>query len=124
MNMTFHIQGDPIGGFLSVDAGVTLAVDGLTEEQIARLRHHLAISCRVFRASAESMLKGVKKYGPEPDWDIDLLGLPVEMETAFGYEQGRKLNVIADHWLPHIFSEMVDGANQTGLLADTLGVEL
>ena len=54
-------------------------------------------------------MKGVQKYGPEPV--PHYLTVPVELD-------------LLNYWLPHIFSEAVDCANQTGLFADALGVEL
>ena len=93
-------------------------VEGLTTEQLARLEHHVTeVSRRVFTASVASMAKGVQKYGPEPPAAI-----------AFGKNQPtpgeKRARAASDHWLPHIFSEAVDCANQTGLFADALGVEL
>ena len=42
-------------------------VEGLTNEQLARLEHHVTeVSRRVFTASVAGMVKGVRKYGPEP----------------------------------------------------------
>ena len=70
-------------------------------------------SRRVFEASVAGMLKGVRKYGPEPDVsDFDM--------NSANHDVAR----LAGHWLPHIFSEAVDAANQTALFADALGVEL
>ena len=85
-------------------------VEGLTTQQLARLEHHLEISRRVFTASVAGMVKGVRKYGPEPP------GVPLEW--------GRLPWGVASHWFPHIFSEAVDCANQTGLFADALGVKI
>ena len=91
---------------MKVHHDFTIDVEGLTNEQYVLLQHHLLISRRVFESSVHSMVKGVQKYGPEPD---DYLGYPPHL---------------AQFWLPRIFSEAVDGANQTGLFADALGVEL
>ena len=85
---------------------VLVNIDDLTPEQAVRFWHHVEISRRVFESSVHSMIKGVRKYGPEPD---DYLGHPPSQ---------------AQFWLPHIFSEAVDAANHTGLFADALGVEL
>ena len=90
-------------------------IDDLTAEQAARFWHHVEISRRVFEASVHSMAKGVRKYGPEP-----IYRMYDELDGRAVVETER----IADHWLPHIFSEAVDAANQTGLFADALGVEL
>ena len=90
-------------------------VEGLTNEQLARLEHHVKISCRVFAASVASMAKGVRKYGPEPAWNCPQIP---EYDLRSGSKE------VAHFWLPHIFSEAVDCANQTGLFADALGVEL
>ena len=57
------------------------------------------------------MIKGVRKYGPEPG--------PLALLTAIA-----GTGELAGFWFPHIFSEAVDAANQTGLFADALGVEL
>ena len=84
-------------------------VEGLTNEQLARLEHHVEISRRVFTASVAGMVKGVQKYGPEPV--PHYLTVPVELD-------------LLNYWFPHIFSEAVDCANQAGLFADALGVEL
>ena len=89
-------------------------VEGLTNEQLARLEHHVTeVSRRVFAASVAGMVKGVQKYGPEP-------GLNGSVRSAFYPVAGRAMRF----WFPHIFSEAVDCANQTGLFADALGVEL
>jgi hypothetical protein len=103
---------------MTVHHDFTIDVDGLTMEQLDRLNHHLLISRRVFEASARSMVKGVRKYGPEPE---EAAGLG-RFHTSSQLETNAAN--AADYWLPHIFSEAVDGANQTGLFADTLGVEL
>ena len=84
-------------------------VEGLTDEQLARLEHHVEISRRVFAASVASMVKGVRKY--ETDGPTGDLGVQVDA-------------AVHNYWFPHIFSEAVDCANQTGLFADALGVEL
>ena len=90
-------------------ASVDVDVDDLTEEQIERLKHHAGIiSRRVYEASIASMVKGVKKYGPEP-----------VLATGWGQPSG-----VERFWFPHIFSEAVDCANQTGLFADALGVDV
>ena len=91
-------------------ASAYVDVDDLTEEQIERLKHHANISRRVYEASIASMVKGVKKYGPEPQ------GMP--SATHISTER------VNAHWFPHIFSEAVDCANQTGLFADALGVDV
>ena len=83
-------------------------VDDLTDEQIARLKHHADISRRVYEASIASMAKGVRKYGPEPPDAVP----------------GPNAERLAGFWFPHIFSEAVDCANQTGLFADALGVDV
>ena len=88
----------------------TLDTSDLTDEQYARFNHHIKISAQVFEASVRSMLKGVRKYGPEPP--------QIHRRDIAEY------NAAHAYWLPHIFSEGVDAANQTGLLADTLGVEV
>ena len=108
MNFKIYIDGEPMHEFC-------LDTRALTDEQIDRLVHHATkVSPVVFQASVLSMLKGVQKYGPEP-----------EMATPkpVGY-LSPALGDVMRHWLPHIFSEGVDAANQTGLLADTLGVEV
>ena len=64
---------------------VLVNIDDLTPEQAVRFWHHVEISRRVFEASVHSMIKGVRKYGPEPD---DYLGHPPSQ---------------AQFWLPHIF---------------------
>ena len=84
-------------------------VDDLTDEQIERLKHHAEISRWVYEASIASMVKGVKKYGPEPE----------VVNVYVGSAQRA-----AVFWFPHIFSEAVDCANQTGLFADALGVDV
>lgn len=87
-------------------------ITGLTDDQIDRLTHHVGqVSTQVFEASVRSMLKGVQKYGLEPS-------LPS------GVWQPTPMADVLRHWLPHIFSEGVDVANQTGLLADTFGVDV
>ena len=93
-------------------ASVDVDISDLTEEQIARLMHHANISRRVYEASIASMVKGVKKYGPEPS--AGMAGL-IRVDGH---------NPVAEHWFPHIFSEAVDCANQTGLFADALGVDV
>ena len=45
---------------------VLVNIDDLTPEQTARFWHHMEASRRVFEASVAGMLKGVRKYGPEP----------------------------------------------------------
>ena len=97
---------------MKVHHDFTIDVEGLTNEQFARLQHHMLISRRVFEASIAGMLKGVRKYGPEPD--AEFVGL-IRMDGH---------NPVAEHWFPHIFSEAVDAANQTALFADALGVQL
>ena len=93
-------------------------IDALTDEQRARLEHHIGnVSDRVYAASAASMVKGVRKYGPEPGPLPTWYGTPLP-----GWQS--PADKIAEHWFPHIFSEAVDCANQTGLFADALGVEL
>ena len=87
-------------------------VEGLTNEQLARLEHHVEISRRVFAASVVGMVKGVQKYGPEPELHHDLR------------YSGAGVRAIGDYWLPHLFIEQIDGANDAGLFADALGVEL
>ena len=89
-------------------------VEGLTNEQLARLEHHVEISRSVFAASVAGMVKGVRKYGPEPCGRT-------RPRTGATYQRPAG---DAFYWLPHIFSEAVDCANQTGLFADALGVEL
>ena len=61
------------------------------------------------------MAKGVRKYGPEPAWNCPQIP---------EYDLKSGANEVAHFWFPHIFSEAVDCANQTGLFADALGVEL
>ena len=84
--------------------------------------HHAGIiSRRVYEASIASMVKGVKKYGPEPR---------IDAATNSAVEWGKdvlarnNINGVVGHWFPHIFSEAVDCANQTGLFADALGVDV
>ena len=103
-------------------ASVDVDVDDLTEEQIERLKHHAGIISRqVYEASIASMVKGVKKYGPEPR---------IDAATNSAVEWGKdvlarnNINGVVGHWFPHIFSEAVDCANQTGLFADALGVDV
>ena len=93
---------------MKVHHDFVIELEGLTDEQFIRLQHHLLVSRRVFEASAWSMVKGVKKYGPEPT-----------LESDWG-----NTSRVEQFWLPHIFSEAVDGANQIGLFADALGVVL
>ena len=107
--MADHMQQN-YGNTLKIKVSAELNVADLTDEQFLRLQHHLRISERVFEESARSMLKGVRKYGPEPEADRSAW-------VAGG-------SLVTNHWLPHIFSEAVDSANQTGLFADALGVEL
>ena len=95
---------------------VLVNIDDLTAEQAARFWHHVEISRRVFEASVHSMAKGVRKYGPEPTLSHSTM--------TWSFVHVAETERIADHWLPHIFSEAVDAANQTGLFADALGVEL
>ena len=97
-------------------ASAYVDVDDLTEEQIARLQHHAGISFLVYKASIASMVKGVKKYGPEPTMPT-WYGRPLPGLTDNGVK-------VVNHWFPHIFSEAVDCANQTGLFADALGVDV
>ena len=92
------------------EAVAYVETEGMTEEQIFRLYHHAEISQQVYWASVAGMVKGVRKYGPEPP------GVPLEW--------GMLPWGVASHWFPHIFSEAVDCANQTGLFADALGVEI
>ena len=104
------------GNSLFVQASVRVDISELTESQLQRLHHHAAVSAKVFEASIQGMLKGVKKYGPEPapaqwmDWGPSPAAADAEIASLF--------------WLPHIFSEAVDSANQTALFADALGVDL
>lgn len=93
---------------VTIAHGVTVDIDSLSPAQAARFWHHVELSRRVFEASVQGMLKGVLKYGPEPT-----------LESGWGNPSRVEL-----HWLPHIFSEAVDAANQTALFADALGVEL
>ena len=99
-----------------MDAVATIprdVVDGLTDEQLARLEHHVEISRRVFPGLVSpSMAKGVQKYGPEPT--------PVDLEDNASVG----VNRIVRQWLPHRFSEAVNLSNQTGFLADALGVDV
>ena len=88
-------------------------VEGLTNEQLARLEHHVEISCRVFIASVAGMVKGVQKYPSEP----------LRKDQAAYWRDVQAVGAVQRYWLPHIFSEAVDCANQTGLFADALGVE-
>ena len=91
-------------------------VEGLTNEQLVRLEHHVTeVSRRIFTASVAGMVKGVRKYGPEPAWNCPQIP---------EYDLKSGANEVAYFWFPHIFSEAVDCANQTGLFADALGVEL
>ena len=90
-------------------------VEGLTNEQLARLEHHVEISRRVFAASVASMVKGVRKY---PDDG------PMRKDQAAYWRDTKEASAVQGYWFPHIFSEAVDCANQTGLFADALGVEL
>ena len=89
-------------------------VEGLTNEQLARLEHHVEISRRVFAASVAGMLKGVRKYPSEP----------VRKDQAPYWRDNAEQAALYNYWLPHIFSEAVDCANQTGLFADALGTGL
>ena len=90
-------------------------VEGLTNEQLARLEHHVTeVSRRVFAASVAGMVKGVRKYHTEP----------VRKDQAAYWRDTKEAGDVQEYWLPHIFSEAVDCANQTGLFADALGVEL
>ena len=89
-------------------------VEGLTDEQVARLEHHVEISRRVFAASVAGMLKGVRKYAEEP----------MRKDQAPYWRDGKAVGDVQRYWLPHLFIEQVDGANDTGLFADALGVEL
>lgn len=105
MNFEVTINGVPMADF-------TIDTRALTDEQIDRLTHHVsAVSPKVFEASARSMLKGVQKYGPEPT-------LPA------GVWQPTPMADVLRYWKPHQFSEAVDLANQIGLEADTLGVDV
>ena len=65
------------------------------------------------RPASPAWSKGVRKYGPEP-------GLDGSARGEFYPVAGRAMH----HWFPHIFSEAVDCANQTGLFADALGVDV
>ena len=96
-----------------VAVSVDVDVDDLTEEQIERLKHHADISRRVYEASIASMAKGVRKYGPEPS----RMSMPLDRYS-------KQFEILGNHWFPHIFSEAVDCANQTGLFADALGVDV
>ena len=90
-------------------------VEGLTNEQLARLEHHVTeVSRRIFTASVEGMVKGVRKYPSEP----------VRKDQAAYWRDGMAVGAVQEYWLPHIFSEAVDCANQTGLFADALGVKI
>ena len=102
-------------------ASAYVDVDDLTEEQIERLKHHANISRRVYEASIASMVKGVKKYGPEPRIDA-----ATNSAVEWGKDVLARNNIdgVVGHWFPHIFSEAVDCANQTGLFADALGVDV
>ena len=60
----------------------------------------------------------MRKYGPEP-------GLGTARKSGVRIlPVARPLRSCVNYWFPHIFSEAVDCANQTGLFADALGVEL
>ena len=90
-------------------------VEGLTNEQLAQLEHHVTeVSRRVFTASVAGMVKGVQKYPSEP----------LRKDQAAYWRDNKEAGDVQGYWLPHIFSEAVDCANQTGLFADALGVEL
>ena len=81
-------------------------VEGLTNEQLARLEHHVTeVSLRVFAASVAGMVKGVRKYPSEP----------VRKDQAAYWRDTKEAGDVQEYWLPHIFSEAVDCANQTGL---------
>ena len=87
-------------------------VEGLTNEQLARLEHHVTeVSRRVFAASVAGMVKGVRKYPSEP----------LRKYQAAYWRDVQAVGDVQRYWLPHIFSEAVDCANQTGLFADALG---
>ena len=96
-------------GMIRFEAEAWVDTDGMTEKQVSRLMHHAEISRQVFRSSIAGMAKGVRKYEQEPV--PHYLTVPVELD-------------LLNYWFPHIFSEAVDCANQTGLFADALGVEL
>ena len=103
------------------EVSVDVDISDLTEEQIARLMHHANISRRVYEASIASMVKGVKKYGPEPRIDASTNTVA---EWGKDVLARNNINGVVGHWFPHIFSEAVDCANQTGLFADALGVDV
>lgn len=111
MNFEIVVDGIPMLEF-------EIDTQDLTFEQYERLTHHVrAVSPQVFEASVRGMLKGVQKYGPEPEYRIELMD-KIDPDPAIHVES------VMGYWLPHIFSEGVDAANQTGLLADTLGVDV
>ena len=111
MEFEIYINGVPVAEF-------AIDMRELTNDQILRLSHHVTrVSPKVFEASVRGMLKGVQKYGPEPGFNIEAMDRLDPGPLA-------EIHNVADWWLPHIFSEGVDAANQTGLLADTLGVDV
>ena len=100
-------------GMIRFEAVAYVETESMTEEQIFRLYHHAEISQQVYRASVASMVKGVRKYPLEP----------VRKDQAAYWRDTKEAGDVQEYWLPHIFSEAVDCANQTGLFADALGVE-
>ena len=96
------------------EAVAYVETEGMTEQQVSRLMHHAEISRQVFRSSIAGMAKGVQKYPSEP----------VRKYQAAYWRDVKAVGDVQRYWLPHIFSEAVDCANQTGLFADALGVEL
>ena len=101
-------------GMIRFEAEAWVDTEGMTEKQVSRLMHHAEISRQVFRSSIAGMAKGVWKYPSEP----------VRKDQAAYWRDTKEAGDVQGYWLPHIFSEAVDCANQTGLFADALGVEL
>ena len=70
-------------------------VEGLTNEQLARLEHHVTeVSRRVFAASVAGMVKGVQKYPSEP----------LRKDQAAYWRDVQAVGDVQGYWLPHIFS--------------------
>ena len=103
-------------------------VEGLTNEQLARLEHHVTeVSRRVFAASVAGMVKGVRKYPSEP---------MRKDQAPYWRDNAEQAGAVQGYWLPHISSARrwtapikpdyspALGVELLGQLADALGVEL
>ena len=99
---------------IKFEAEAWVDTEGMTDKQVSRLMHHAEISRQVFRSSVAGMVKGVRKYPSEP----------VRKDQAPHWRDNKESGAVQGYWLPHIFSEAVDCANQTGLFADALVVEI